>query len=458
MIKISDISSISKAANIGALKLKYFSGCSIDSRTVKKDELFIAIKGESTDGHKYIKDVFKRNVKAVLVNKVWYDKNKNLYKDKTFFVVKDTVTALGELARIHKYNFSVPVLCVGGSNGKTTTKDLISHVLSKKYSVLKNEGNFNNHIGLPLTLLKLNKNHSIAVLEAGSNHFNEIAYLCRIAEPHFGLVTNIGKEHLEFFKNLAGVAKEEFELYEYLNSNLGECFINLDDEFSKKFRTKNKGTYFSYSLNNKSDVTGKFIKFDKDFKPEIEIRYGLTIFNVKVNAFGKHSILNGLAAAAVGLYFGLTVKDIQKSLSTFKAESSKRMEVTEINGLKVINDAYNSNPDSVKLGLETMKEYKTKGEKFIVLGDMLEMGKTSKDEHYNIGKMVRSFGFRYLFTHGADSYMTFKGAGNIPNNFHFEDKKELSALLKAIVKKGDVIYIKGSRGMKMEEIISELKN
>jgi len=458
MIKTSDILSISKAANIEALKVKVFSGCSIDSRTVKKDELFIAIKGESTDGHNYLSEVFKRKVKAALVNKKWYDKNKNLYKDKTFFVVNDTVRALGELARIHKYNFSVPVLCIGGSNGKTTTKDLTAHLLSCKYNVLKNEGNLNNHIGLPLTLLKLNEKHSIAVLEAGSNHFNEIAYLCRIAEPHFGLVTNIGKEHLEFFKNLAGVAKEEFGLYDYLNANLGECFINLDDEHSKNYRKKNKGTYFSYSLNNKSDVIGKFKKFDSEFRPVLEIRYGSTIFNVKINSFGKHSILNGLAATAIGLYFGLSVEEIKKSLATFKQESTKRMEVSVINGIKVINDAYNSNPDSVKLGLETMKEYKTKGEKFIVLGDMLEMGKTSKDEHYNTGKMVRSYGFRYLFTHGEDSFMTFKGAGNIPNNFHFEDKKELSALLRAVAKKGDVIYVKGSRGMKMEEIITELKN
>ncbi len=458
MIKVSDILSVSKAANLEELKVKYFTGCAIDSRTVDKDELFIAIKGESNDGHKYLNEVFKRKVKAALVNKNWYDRNKTLFKDKTFFIVKDTVEALGELARIHKYNFSVPVLCVGGSNGKTTTKDMIAQVLSRKYNVLKNEGNFNNHIGLPLTLLRLNENHNIAVLEAGSNHFNEIAYLCKIAEPHFGLVTNIGKEHLEFFKNLEGVAKEEFALYEYLNGNLGECFINLDDEYSRKFMKKNKGTYFSYSFNHKSDVIGKFIKFDKNFKPELEIKYGSTKFRVKINSFGKHSVFNGLAAATVGLYFGLSVDDIKKSLSEFKAQSPKRMEVTQINGLLIINDAYNSNPDSVKLGLETIKEYKAKGEKIIVLGDMLEMGKRSKEEHYNIGKMVRNNGFRFLFTHGKESFMTFKGAGNIPNNFHFEDKKELSALLKAIVKKGDVIYVKGSRGMKMEEIIEELKN
>lgn len=458
MIKISDILSISKAINAEVLKVKYFKGCSIDSRTINKDEFFVAIKGENNDGHKYLNEVFKRKVKAALVNKNWYEKNKSLFKNKTFFVVEDTIKSLGELARIHKYNFSVPILCIGGSNGKTTTKDMIAHVLSEKYTVLKNEGNFNNHIGLPLTLLRLNESHNIAVLESGSNHFNEIAYLCQIAEPHFGLVTNIGKEHLEFFKNLDGVAKEEFSLYSYLNSNLGECFINKDDEFSRNFMKINKGSYFSYSFNHKSDVIGKFIKFDKDFRPEIEIKYGSTKFRVKINSFGKHSVFNGLAAASVGLYFGLSIDDIKQSLSNFKAESSKRMEVLQINGLMIINDAYNSNPDSVKLGLDTMKEYKAKGEKIIVLGDMLEMGKASKDEHFNIGKMVRDFGFRFLFTHGKDSYMTFKGAGNIPNNFHFEDKKELSALLKAIVKKGDVIYVKGSRGMKMEEIIEELKN
>ena len=167
------------AVNFEKLKKKKFSGVSIDSRIVKRNEIFFAIKGENTDGHKYLEDVFKKKSELIVVNEGWYKNNKNKFKGKTFLVVRDTTKALGEFSKIHKSNFDIPVLCIGGSNGKTTTKDLVSCVLSQKYEVLKTEGNFNNHIGLPLTLLRLNEKHNFCVLEVGCNHFGEIKYLCR---------------------------------------------------------------------------------------------------------------------------------------------------------------------------------------------------------------------------------------------------------------------------------------
>jgi UDP-N-acetylmuramoyl-tripeptide--D-alanyl-D-alanine ligase len=440
-----------KGVNIEKQK---FTGVAIDSRTVKKDEVFIAIQGENTDGHLYLSDVFKRGCKLAVVSWASYTGLREKFKNKNFIIVKDTTKYLGQLAQKHLENNRVPVLCVAGSNGKTTTKDLIAEVLSKRYNILKTEGNLNNHIGLPLTLLRLNKSHNFCVLEIGSNHFGELKYLCEICKPDFGLVTNIGKEHLEFFINLKGVAKAEFELYDYLKKNKGMCFLNLDDKFissySKKVKKENK---FTYSFNYKTDVKGNFIEFNKKFQPVINVKFKDKEFSTSVNTFGLHSIFNGLAAVSTGLYFDIKISDIKNALQNFTSSSSKRMEVEVRKGITIVNDAYNSNPDSVKLGLETIKKFKTNGEKYIVLGDMLELGKSSKKEHSGIGRLASEMKFENLYTYGPESYNTYKSAKNVKNNFYFTEKQILGDLLKHDLKKDDIVYVKGSRGMKMEDVI-----
>lgn len=446
-----------KKINFEKINFKNFFGVSIDSREIRKNFLFVAIKGETTDGHNYIENVFKKGAAAAIVNEKWYSKNKNKFRGKVFIVVKDTVKSLGELAKIHLKKFTIPILFVGGSNGKTTTKDLIASVLSKGYNVLKNNGNLNNHLGLPLTVLNLDSYHNMCVLEAGSNHFNEIKYLCEIGEPGYGLITNIGREHLEFFKNLDGVAKEEFSLFDYLIKNQGMCFMNFDDDYTRKYFTKNKpAKYFSYSYKYDTNVKAKFIKYSNDFKPEIELKYNKEKISVKVNTFGKHSVYNALAAASVGLYFGLSLKQIKEALEKYKPASSKRMEIINRSGLLIINDAYNSNPDSVKIGLETLKEYKAKGSVHLVIADMLELGSSSKKEHFEIGRLIKKMGFGNLYTFGKESVNIFNGARGLKNNFYFEDKEDLLKLLLKTVKKDDVIYFKGSRGMKLEEIVEKI--
>jgi len=463
MLKIKDILQLEnkKLVNFDKVKVKNFKGVSIDSREIKPGELFIAIKGENTDGHKYVKDVFKKGVKVSLVNESWFRKNKKNFSKQNFIIVKDTIKALGEIARNHKRNFDIPVLCIGGSNGKTTTKDLVSDVLSKKYNVHKTKGNFNNHIGLPLSLLKLNRRHQFSVLEVGSNHFKEVEYLCTIAEPDYGLVTNIGKEHLEFFKNEKGVAKAEFELYDYLISKGKDtlCFMNFDDtnirDYYKKKKLKN---IYKYSYGYNTQVKGKFIRFNKNFEPVIEINGSKGKFKTSVSTFGKHSIFNGLAAATVGMYFGVDNKSIKDALSNFRSDSLKRMQILKTNGITIVNDAYNSNPDSVEMGLETVRDYSTKGKKHIVLSDMLELGSSSKKEHKTIGRLVKKMGFDNLYTCGVESYNTFLAAKGVENNFYFKSKEDLSEFLKVVVKVGDVVYVKGSRGMKMEDVIDSLIN
>jgi UDP-N-acetylmuramoyl-tripeptide--D-alanyl-D-alanine ligase len=457
MINIKSILQLNcKKINFDKIKIKNFFGISIDSRDIYKNYLFFAIKGENTDGHNYLVNVFKKGAIAAVVNESWYSKNKNKFKKEIFIVVKDTVKTLGELAKIHLKRFTIPVLFVGGSNGKTTTKDLIAAVLSKGYNVLKNEGNLNNHLGLPLTILKLDSFHNFCVLEAGSNHFNEIKYLCSIGEPGYGIVTNIGREHLEFFKNINGVAKEEFSLFDYLRKKDGVCFVNLDDKIIREYNAKNKIKSFSYSYNFKSDVKAKFLKYTNNFEPVIELDFKNKKTLTKINTFGKHSVYNALAAAAVGLYFGITPEKIKLALESYIPISSKRMEVIKRKDFTIINDAYNSNPDSVKLGLETLNELKTAGNIHLVIADMLELGRSSKKEHFEIGKLIKKMNFRNLYTFGKESLNIFNGAKGLKNNFYFEEKEDLTKFLLNTIGKGDVIYFKGSRGMKLEEIVERI--
>lgn len=457
-LRLSDLLKINGVQIINGEKIQdtVFTGVSIDSRAVKKNEIFAAIKGERFDGHNFIKDVFKKGIKTVLVSKKWYKKQpKSSFKNKTLIIAEDTVEGLGEIARIYRRKFLIPVLAIAGSNGKTSTKDIIARVLSKKYEVLKTEGNYNNAIGVPLTLFRLNESHQFCVIELGTNHFGEIEYLCRIAKPQFGTVTNIGKEHLEFLKDLKGVAKAEGELVEYLKQTYGTYFLNYDDEYLRKGMGKEMMNVFSYGTSAKANVTGRIIKFNTFF-PEVEIKYNKHIIRTKLNTIGYQSFLSALSAAAIGFYFEIPAAQIRKVISEFTPETNKRNDLKNIAGTWVIDDTYNSNPDSVITALENLKRYNIKGKKHIVLSDMLELGKTSVKEHTEIGKLVKKMKFENLYTYGEDSYNTFKGAKGLKNNYYFSDKQTLAEFLKLNIKKEDAILIKGSRSMKMEEIISQL--
>jgi len=450
-----------KVLNGSVIEKVKFSGVSIDSRKCGVNDLFFAIKGERFDGHDFVDAVLKKNKpRCAVVSKKWYERlsglKKSSFKNKCLVLVDDTVKSLGNLANIYRRKFVIPVIAVAGSNGKTSTKDFIAHVLSKKYNVLKTEGNFNNTIGVPLTLFRLNARHEFAVIEVGINHFGEIEYLCKIAMPQFGVVTNIGKEHLEFLKNIKGVAKAEGELIDYLKEIHGTYFLNTDDKYLSKQADGSKMKIFSYGTKAKADVKGRVKKFNM-FYPQIEIKYLNKTINTRLNTIGYQSFQSALSAAATGFYFEVSVAHIKKAISQYKIESGKRNQLKNINGVWVIDDTYNSNPDSVIVALENLKAYKTKGNKYIVLSDMLELGASSKNEHWQIGKAVKNMKFDNLYTFGEDSYQTYLGAKDVKNNYHFIDKETLAEFLKLNIKKGDVVLVKGSRAMKMEEVVESLK-
>jgi UDP-N-acetylmuramoyl-tripeptide--D-alanyl-D-alanine ligase len=315
----------------------------------------------------------------------------------------------------------------------------------------------NNAIGVPLTLLRLQPDHSLVVIELGTNHFGEIKYLCTIAEPQLGVITNIGREHLEFFKSIKGAAKAECELMDYLANYYGTYFLNADDNYLARKMKGKEISFVSYGTKPGSDIKGKIKKFN-GFYPEVEIKCGKQKIKAKLNTIGSQSFNAALSAAAIGFYFDVPAAKIKNAITSFNSLTAKRNQLINANGTWLIDDTYNSNPDSAIAALENLKQYKCSGNKHVVLSDMLELGKASKKEHSAIGRTVKKLGFKYLYTYGKDSINTFRGAKGIQYSFHFEDKNSLAEMLKLTVKKGDIVLIKGSRSMKMEDVINRLNS
>ena len=433
------------------------SGVSTDSRTIRQGDLFVALRGETFDGHNFLSAAVQAGAAGVVVDQRWAEGNgpmiAGLHLPK--IVVKDTTRALGDLARIHRRKFKIPTLAVGGSNGKTTTKEMIKTVLSTKYRVLATESNLNNHIGVPQMLFRLERKHQAAVVELGTNHPGEIASLCNILEPTHGLITNIGREHLEFFHTLAGVANAECELFEWLNASNGVAFVNADDARLVRRASKLKKR-FVYGFDGRpAAVRGKIRRWTDDARAVLAINGPQrTSLEVELGIPGEHSAANALAAAAVGIAFAVPPKKIQKGLASFRAVG-KRMQVLARRGITILNDSYNSNPDSALAGLQTLKSIRNAGKKIAVLADMLELGAAAETQHRIVGKAVKRSGAEYLLTFGPLSKFTHEKA-EVKFKFHYDQKNLLSEYLLEILQAGDAVLIKGSRGMKMEDVVTFL--
>ena len=451
-LSLSDLLGIEHTAmwNIDGLRRKSFTDVSTDSRSVNEGELFVAIRGESFDGHQFVETAFRRGAACAVVDR---RANIHAYRKRPFLVVHDTTKALGGLAHAYRKKFDIPFLAVAGSNGKTTTKEMITNVLRSRYSVLSTEGNLNNHIGVPQTLFRLNRRHEFAVVEIGTNHFGELDHLCSILDPTHGVITNIGREHLEFFRSLSGVARAEGELFDALRPR-GTGFVNADDPrirtIAQKLRRK-----VSYGFTAGS-VRGTLAGIGPDGCATFLVKArSRRAFRVALRTPGLHAAVNGLAAAAVGLSFGVPPGEIGRALGRFSSVG-KRMEVLHSGGLTILNDTYNANPDSVLTALRTLEGMKTSGRKIVVLADMLELGESSRTEHERIGKAVGRMGIDALFTFGKGAAAIHESAA-IRTRRHFGTKGELSRALLALAAEPDIILIKGSRGMKMEEVTMALQ-
>ncbi len=446
-----------KAIGFDGFKNFIVTGVSIDTRTIKESELFIAIRGDQFDGHNFISKAIEAHAACIVVERRWAETNTPMIVSVHIprLIVENTVYALGHLANIFRRKFTIPFIAVGGSNGKTTTKEMIKSVLGQKYCVLYTEGNLNNHIGVPQTLFQLEKKHQIAVIEIGTNHPGEIQYLCSILEPTHGLITNIGHEHLEFFGSVDGVAKAEGELFDWLTKHHGVTFINADDTHVVHLLKKTKKSVrYGFSARSVS-IKGTVRSINKNAQALMRVKpQGMNEFNITVGVPGKHNAQNALAATAIGLTMKVSPASIQKALVSFRA-AGKRMQVQHIAGITILNDTYNANPDSTLAALATLHAIMAKGKRIAVLADMLELGIQSEELHRQIGKALAQHNIDILLTFGSLS-KSIHDAASVKTKAHFENKTALTEHLLHTLTNGDMVLVKGSRGMRMEEVVLAL--
>ncbi len=426
---------------------------STDSRTVQAGDLFIAIKGERFDGHQFVGQALARGAVAAVVSERALPALVSIHPGGVFIGVPDTLAALGQIAHYHRGRFSVPIVALTGSVGKTTTKELIAAVMGRRFRTLKSKKSFNNTIGVALTLLELRSHHQAVVLEMGTNHFGEIAALCRMAEPEFGVILNIAEAHLEFFGNLEGVLRAKMELFEGL---VGERvgIYNADDPLLAAQRMPVRRTV-TFGMEKPADVRGQFRGLDEHGCARLSLRRNL----VQLRIPGKHVVMNALAAAAVGMEFGVPVREIKAGLEEVE-HIPERLEVIEVAGVRIIDDAYNSNLRSARAALEFVRELKVApgGRRIAALADMLELGQATGPAHRRLGELVAENDIDMLFGFGEATFDTVaaaKGAGVEAE--HFADKQAMIHSLVSVLREGDVLLVKGSRGMKMEEVVEGVR-
>jgi UDP-N-acetylmuramoyl-tripeptide--D-alanyl-D-alanine ligase len=428
-----------------------FTAVSTDSRSTAPGELFVALRGERFDGHSFVGAAFRRGARAALIEVL---PGGDLPQGGSLVVVPDTLRALGALAGRYRRRFTIPVVAIAGSNGKTTTKEMAAAVLRAKFRVLSSEGNFNNEVGVPLTLFRLRDDHEIAVVELGTNHPGELARLCRITGPTHGLVTNIGREHLEFFETLAGVAREEGTLFRAIRAR-GTAIVNADDsevmELAKGARKR-----MTYGFERRARVTGRSRVIADNGCVTFTLRPGpgRRGTTIRLAIPGEHNADNALAAAAVGVTFGVAAGDIKKALEGFNA-IGKRMEVAEVAGITILNDTYNANPDSVRAALRTLASVHVAGKRIAVLADMKELGNHSALEHTRAGDEAARLGIDYMLTFGEAAGRAAPERASMVT-FRYDQKNMLAEELVELVAPGDAVLIKGSRSMRMEDVVTFL--
>ena len=428
-----------------------------DSRQAKGGDLFFAIKGERFDGHDFINEVADKGAAAVVVPEK--GKIPARLPGCAVLVVEDTRVALGKLAAAYRKQFDLPIVCVGGSNGKTTVKELLASVLRQKFSTLWSEASFNNDIGVPLTLLRLEKSHQAAVLEAGTNHPGELAPLVKMIRPKFGVLTNIGREHLEFFGDIAGVAQEEGWLAELLPPD-GKLFVNGDNGWTDKIVRRTRAKVIRIGLNENNDWHAGKIRLDKSgatFQAEAPAKE--LSGEYRINLLGRHQVINALFAIAVGAELGLSREEIQRGLAACQPPEM-RLQFWEAGGVRVLDDAYNANTDSTIAALETLCDLPLQGRRVAVLGDMEELGAHSESAHAEVGRRAAELGIGQLFAVGKMSVITAKAArdAGLTRVIEFADVESAVKAVKNFLKPGDVVLLKASRASRLERIAETLKS
>ena len=433
-----------------------FQRVNTDSRQAQPGDLFIPLSGKRFDGHAFLVEVADKGVVAVVV-----ERGRKLESLPACAVIQvaNARQSLGQLGAAYRRQFSLPVIAVGGSNGKTTTKDLIASVLRQKLATLWSEASFNNEIGVPATLLRLDKSHQAAVLEVGTNHPGEIAPLIKMIAPRFGVITNIGREHLEFFDDLAGVAREEGALAELLPAD-GMLFVNGDDEWSDRIIQRTKAKVVRVGLNAGNDWRAHDLHLEKA-GVEFQVAAPNKVFSgpYQINLLGRHQVQNALFALAVGAELGLNPAELARGLVECQA-AKMRLQVWDWSGVRVLDDAYNANTDSMLAALQVLQELPCKGRRVAVLGDMAELGAHSESAHAEVGRRVAELGIGQLIAVGKMAGVMGQAARDAGLNRVIElvDAEAAVTTLKLFLKAGDTVLLKASRASRLERITQALKS
>jgi UDP-N-acetylmuramoyl-tripeptide--D-alanyl-D-alanine ligase len=419
-----------------------------DSRKAGPGSLFFALRGDNFNGNTFAKLALEQSCEFAIID------DKEFQASSRTILVKDSLATLQELANYHRKQLNIPFLAITGSNGKTTTKELIAAVLSSSFNIHYTRGNLNNHIGVPLTILAIPQNTEIAVVEMGANHIGEIDFLCKIAEPTCGLITNIGKAHLEGFGSFEGVIKAKTELYRFLEARNGTIFINSSQQILLNQAEGLKCKLVHYGSSKQDASRGEIISAD----PLLNVRLFISgapagnYIDIQTQLFGSYNLDNVLSAACVGMHFGVSPEKIKASIESYTPQN-QRSQIVKTAHHTLILDHYNANPSSMRAALEDFNQLAAY-QKVVILGDMFELGAHSTAEHAEIAKLVARMNFRQIYLIGPE----FSAAA--PQNdpfYHFPDAASFAAQLKNHpIQEGSTILVKGSRGMKLEQVVDFL--
>lgn len=427
-----------------------------DTRKIEPGALFLALKGERFNGEDFAADAVAAGAAGVLLSDACPSEKYAGIEGADVLLVPDTLAAYQQLAHAWRERFSVPVVAITGSNGKTTTKDLTAAVLSARGPVLKTQANYNNEIGLPLTLLGLREKHTAAVVEIGMRGLHQIEAMAPIADPSVGIVTNVGETHMELLGSLENIARAKAELVEAIAPG-GTVILNADNAYVAAMRGKARPgvRVLTFGIQEDADVRGAFIRTAAG-KTTFAVTHAGETHDYEIAMVGRHNVENALAAIACGFAFGMTPAAIATGLTHLEA-TKMRFEVERVGDYEVVNDAYNASPMSMQAAIETLAELK-KGRKVAVLGDMLELGAVAKKAHEEVGREVASHGFAALVTRGEMGAAIAAGARGAGMDAVYEaaSHAEAARILKEILQPGDTVLFKGSRGMRMEDIIGLL--
>ncbi len=444
------------------------SGVSIDSRNCPKDAMFIGIKGANFDGNTFVEKALEQGCKyAITDNPEIGVGNPNIIH------VQDSLKTLQDLAHYHRMMFDIPVIGITGTNGKTTSKELISTVLSKEYNVLYTQGNLNNHIGVPLTLLRLNRSHNIAVIEMGANHPKEIEFLCNIARPNFGIITNVGKAHLEGFGSFEGVKKTKGELYEFIRGVEGKIFLHADNphlcdmanavtepvdvlmtEGNNVPAFANSLETIKYGEADENFVSGNIVSCTPYINVDLRLNGNASgekiSYKIETNLIGDYNLSNILSAACIGRYFGVMDEEIVSALQEY-TPTNNRSQCTRTEKNTLIVDAYNANPTSMEAALKNFSKIESTSDKVLILGDMKELGEDSEAEHQKVLTLIQSLGFTKAYFVGSEFARV---SGDDYNCFDNVDS--LAEYLKDNPISDSTILIKGSNSTRLTKIVDSL--